>query len=108
MTSQQLSVRVAISSMKLAVERTDKFFSSLPEDQLSKEVVPGKNRSIYLWGHLTAIHDAMFAILGLGPRLHPELAAMFVSSPDKAPETSVCWRAERILERSKRQAASAV
>jgi hypothetical protein len=38
----------------------------------------------HLWGHLTAIHDAMFPILGLGERLYPEPDAIFVSSPDKA------------------------
>ena len=73
MTSQQLSVKVAINSWRLVLERTDKIFSTLSEDQLLKEVAPGKNRLIYLWGHLTASHDAMFPILGFGPRLHPEL-----------------------------------
>jgi hypothetical protein len=84
MTSQQLSVEVAIRSWRLAVERADKVFSSLSEGQLMKEIAPGKNRPIYLWGHLTAIHDAMFPILGLGARLHPELDVIFVSNPDKA------------------------
>ncbi len=83
MTSQQLSVRVAINSWKLVVERADKVFSNLSDSQLLKKVVaPGRNRLIYLLGHLTAIHDAMFSILGLGPRLHPELDAIFVSEPD--------------------------
>ena len=83
MTSQNLSVQVAINSWRLVMERTSKLFSGLTDDQLSKEVAPGKNRPIYLLGHLTAIHDAMFPILGLGDRLHPELDAIFVSSPDK-------------------------
>jgi len=83
MTPQQLSVKVAINSWRLVLERADKIFSNLTEDQLLKQVAPGKNRLIYVWGHLTAIHDAMFSILGLGPRLHPELDALFVSSPDK-------------------------
>ena len=83
MTSQQLSVKVAINSWRLVVERVDKIFSNLTEDQLLKQVAPGKNRLIYVWGHLTAIHDAMFSILGLGPRLHPELDASFFSNPDK-------------------------
>jgi hypothetical protein len=83
MTSQQLSVKVAINSWRLVVERADKIFSNLTEDQLLQQVAPGKNRLIYLWGHLAAIHDAMFSILGLGPRLHPELDAIFVSHPDK-------------------------
>jgi hypothetical protein len=83
MTSQKLSVQVAINSWRLVVERTNKIFSALTEDQLLKEIAPGRNRLIYLWGHLTAIHDAMFPILGLGERLCPELDRIFVSSPDK-------------------------
>jgi len=71
MTSQQSSVNVAINSWKLVVERAGKIFSNLTEDQLLKEAAPGKNRLIYIWGHLTAIHDAMFPILDLGLRLHP-------------------------------------
>jgi uncharacterized damage-inducible protein DinB len=66
------------------LERVNKTFSNLPDNQLLKEVAPGRNRLIYLWGHLTAVHDAMFPLLGLGERLHPELDAIFVSSPDKA------------------------
>jgi len=84
MTSNKLSLQVAINSWRLVVERASKIFSNLTDDQLLKEVAPGKNRLIYLLGHLTAIHDALFPILGLGERLHPELDAIFVSSPDKA------------------------
>ena len=83
MTSQKLSVQVAINSWRLVAERANKTFSNLTEDEFLREVAPGKNRLIYLLGHLTAIHDAMFQILGLGERLHPELDAIFVSSPDK-------------------------
>jgi uncharacterized damage-inducible protein DinB len=83
MTSHKLSVQVAINSWRLVAERANKIFSNLTADQFLKEVAPGKNRLIYLLGHLTAIHDAMFPILGLGERLHPELDAIFVSSPDK-------------------------
>jgi uncharacterized damage-inducible protein DinB len=84
MTSRELSVKVAINSWKLVVDRLDRTFSRLSEDQFSQEVAPGKNRIIYLLGHLTATNDAMFPILGLGARLHSELDAMFVSTPDKS------------------------
>jgi uncharacterized damage-inducible protein DinB len=83
MTSHKLSIQVAINSWRLVAERANKIFSSLTEDELLKEVAPGRNSLVYLLGHLTAIHDAMFPILGLGERLHPELDAIFVSSPDK-------------------------
>ena len=83
MTSQQLSVKVAINSWRLVAERAGKTFSNFTEDELFKEVAPGKNRVIYIWGHLIATHDAMFSILGLEPRLHPELDAIFISNPDE-------------------------
>lgn len=86
MTSHELPVKVAINSWRLVVERADKTFSQLPPDQLLAEVAPGKNRIIYLWGHLIAVHDRMFSILGLEPRLHPELDAVFIDNPDKARE----------------------
>ena len=97
-TSRELSVQVAINSWRLVLERANKALSNLPEDQLLKEVAPGRNRLIHLWGHLTAVHDAMFPILGLGERLHPELDAIFVSSPDQTGaqlpavgELRKCW-----------------
>jgi uncharacterized damage-inducible protein DinB len=84
MTSHELPVKVAINSWRLVLERADKTFTQLTPDQLLNEVAPGKNRIIYLWGHLTAVHDRMFSILGLGDRLHPELDAVFIDNPDKA------------------------
>jgi uncharacterized damage-inducible protein DinB len=84
MNSNELSVQVAINSWRLVLDRVNKTLSNLTDEQLLKEVAPGKNRLIYILGHLIAIHDAMFSILGLGERLHPELDAIFISSPDKA------------------------
>jgi len=83
-TAHELSVQVAIHSWRLVLERANKAFSNLADDQLLKEVAPGKNRLVYLWEHLIAAHDAMFPILDLGERLHPELDAIFISSPDNA------------------------
>jgi hypothetical protein len=59
------------------------FLGALSQEELQRELAPGKNRLIYLWGHLTAVNDRMVAILGFGERLYPELDAMFVSNPDK-------------------------
>jgi len=58
----------------------------LTEEQFLREVAPGRNRIIYLLGHLTAVHDAMHTVLDVGKRLHPELDAIFVSQPDGAIE----------------------
>jgi len=83
MTHEQLTVSVAIASWKNAVGRVDKILSELTEEQFLQEVAPGKNRIVYLLGHLTAVHDSIHTILGVGERLLPELDAIFVSKPDK-------------------------
>jgi hypothetical protein len=79
-------VTVTLNAFKANVEKADKFFSSLTEDELQKEVGPGRNRLVYLWGHLTAMHDRVIQLLGLGERLHPEFDALFLATPDKAAE----------------------
>jgi DinB family protein len=81
--SEQALVTAALSSWKTNIDRADRLFSPLNEEQLQIEVAPGKNRLIYLWGHLTAVHDRMLPLLGLGERLYPELDPLFITSPDK-------------------------
>jgi DinB superfamily len=83
MTNDELYVAVALNGWNGNIERADKIFSGLSNEEVLKEIKPGKNRLIYIWGHLTAIHDAMLPLLGIGRRLHPEFDVAFVSNPDK-------------------------
>jgi hypothetical protein len=83
MTPEQSFVATVIHAWKLNIERADKFFLPLTEEQLLREVAPGKNRLIYLFGHLVAVHDAMLPLLGIGPRRHPELDAAFLTGADR-------------------------
>src|SRR5258706_4614166 len=69
---------------KAQIERADKLFGSLSSEDVLREIAPGKNRLLYLWGHLTAIHDAMLPLLGIGERLYPEFDVAFVSNADKS------------------------
>jgi hypothetical protein len=85
--SEQGLVKAAVNSWKLNIKRADRLFSPLTEEQLLKEVAPGKNRLIYLWGHLTAVHDRMLPLLVLGQRVYPEFDALFLTNPDKAAPT---------------------
>ena len=82
-SNEELLLSGALSAWKTNIERADKLFSSLTPEQLEKEIAPGKNRLIYLWGHLTAVHDLMLPLLGLGPRLHAELDEPFLSKATK-------------------------
>lgn len=83
MTNEEIFAKTTINSWKLATDRLDQMFSSLSDEELQAEVAPGRNRVSYLLGHLTAVHDRLFPLLGLGQRLHPELDEEFLSEPDK-------------------------
>jgi hypothetical protein len=83
MTNDELYLAVALSGWMGNIERADKMFSGLSDQELLKEIAPGKNRLIYVWGHLTAVHDAMLPLLGIGRRLHPEFDVAFISNADK-------------------------
>jgi hypothetical protein len=86
MTPEQSLVATAILAWKQNVERAERLFFALDDEHLGKAIAPGKNRLIYLWGHLVAVHDGMLPLLDLGPRLHPELEATFVTESDRAVE----------------------
>jgi hypothetical protein len=75
---------LGLKGWKAQIERADKLFGSLSSEDVLREIAPGKNRLLYLWGHLTAIHDAMLPLLVLRERLHPEFDVAFVSNPDKS------------------------
>ena len=78
-TTEALYTNTALHAWKLIIARLDQMFSSMNDDELRREVAPGRNRIFYLMGHLTAVHDRLLPLLGLGGRLHPELDDDFVT-----------------------------
>jgi hypothetical protein len=83
-TAEHTLVASALLAWKQQLERAQKMFAPLNDEQLRKEIAPGKNRLIYLYGHLVAVHDGMRPLLDLGPRLHPELDAAFLTGKDRS------------------------
>jgi len=88
-TKIELLTRTAIASWKQVIGRVDELLSSTSDDGLEKEVAPGRNRIFYLVGHLAAVSDRLFPLLGLGERLHPEFDAEFLENPDTHAPTKV-------------------
>lgn len=76
--------KMANQAWQTHVDRTTKFINELSDEHLLKEIAPGKNRGIYLVGHLAAVHDMMSEILGFGKRAYPEYEALFLKAPDKS------------------------
>jgi hypothetical protein len=83
MTAEELMTANALNSWKLVVDRFSQGIAPLSDEQLQKQVAPGRNRLLYLVGHLTAVHDRLFPLLGFGARLHPELDDVYITNPDR-------------------------
>ena len=62
----------------------EKSLNALSDEQLFNEIAPGKNRGIYILGHLIAVHDDMIQLLDMGNKLYPELHNLFIKNADKA------------------------
>jgi DinB superfamily len=83
MAIDEVLVKSAVNSWRQIIGRIDKGLLPLSEEELQKQVAPDKNRLLYLLGHLTAVHDRMLPLLGLGERLHTELDETYISNPDR-------------------------
>ena len=88
MTQMEQFTSVAVKSWKQVLGQGDKMLASIQDDEFQREVAPGRNRIYYLVGHLAAVHDRLFTLLGVGERLHPEFDAKFLENPDRhSPDT---------------------
>jgi hypothetical protein len=87
MSVEQLMIQSALANWRLTIRRATNVFFGFTEEQFYQEIAPGKNRPIYILGHLTAMHDATLALLGLGQRSHLNLEEIFIKMPDRAVES---------------------
>ena len=96
--TKKLFIKMVLMSWETQNIRMNKLLDQLSDEQLSAETAPGRNRGIYLFGHLVAINDGMIPLLGLGEKKYPELEKPFVTTPDKSDlplpsvaELKKCW-----------------
>ncbi|MBA4057537.1 MAG: DinB family protein [Marivirga sp.] len=73
-----------LKAWTLQVKRINELLESLSNEDLLKEIAPGRNTGIYLLGHLTAVNDGILPLLGFCNKLYPDLEKVFISSPDKS------------------------
>ncbi|MBS1566282.1 MAG: DinB family protein, partial [Bacteroidetes bacterium] len=78
-----LFVKMSLDAWNQQLQRMNKTFSNFTDEELQLEVAPGRNRVIYLLGHMAAVHDRMLPLLGLGDRFYPQLDEAFIANPDK-------------------------
>lgn len=78
----ELFIRMVIAEWKKQTINLDKLLDAVSPERLSDAIAPGRNRGIYLVGHLVAVNDNIARILGLGEKLYPQLEAIFLTQPD--------------------------
>lgn len=84
MNAEHTIVKMLADRWFAGLKNFDTALDALSDEQLQRETAPGKNRGIYLLGHLVAVHDDMLRLLDFGAPLFPELRKPFLDSPDKA------------------------
>jgi hypothetical protein len=84
MSKDQIIIKMVLDRWYSLIKTGDTFLDSITDEQLQKEIVPNKNRGIYLLGHLIAVHDEVIPLLNFGDKLYPELYEPFLKSPDRS------------------------
>lgn len=83
MKNTDLVVKMILDRWDASIKNCDELLGGLSDETLLQEIAPGKNRGIYLLGHLVAVHDDMLRLLDMGEKLYPELYEPFIKAPDK-------------------------
>lgn len=84
MKQNEAMVKMVLDRWFALVKDFDTTLNVLTDDDLNREIVSGKNRGIYLLGHMVAVHDDMLPLLDFGQKMYPQLQQPFLKSPDKA------------------------
>ena len=83
MSTTETTLKMIFDRWSALVKNFDNSLDALTDDQLENEIAPGKNRGIYLLGHMIAVHDDMLRLLDMGDKMYPELYEPFINAPDK-------------------------
>lgn len=81
---QTLFIKMAMNAWENNQQKITAAFNRLSDEELETTIAPGRNRVVYLLGHLTAVNDMMLPILGFGARQYPQLDEAFIRNPDGA------------------------
>jgi hypothetical protein len=84
MDTNKIIVKMILDRWYGSVKNFEAALNALSDEQLQNEIAPGKNRGIYVLGHLIAVHDSMLQLMDMGDKIFPELSRPFLESPDRS------------------------
>jgi hypothetical protein len=82
-SQQQQIISQLINTWKTQSQAIGTFLDKYENDAYLNEIAAGRNRAVYVFGHIVSASDDMLPLLGFGDRLHPELQELFSANPDK-------------------------
>lgn len=80
--NKELFITMVLDAWHQKVKQLNKLFGELSDEQLEKQVAPGKNTGVYLLGHLAGVSNRMISLLGLGDEVTPSLYDTFVEKAE--------------------------
>ena len=83
MTQVNTMIKMVLDRWNGSIANLNKILNAISDEQLQKEIAPGKNRGTYLLGHLIAVHDDMLGLLDMGEKQYPQLFEPYIKSADK-------------------------
>lgn len=86
---ENLTKKTVLNSWKSVNHRFNEVISQFSEEDLKKEIAPGRNRVLYIVGHVTATNDRLFALLGIGERKYRDLDSAYIDQPDGAADDPI-------------------
>ena len=81
---KELFIKMVLSNWDLQVGRMNSLLGKLSNEELATPTAPGRNAGVYILGHLAAVNDGMFTILGLGEKLNPATEELFIRNPENS------------------------
>jgi hypothetical protein len=81
--NKELFIKMVLDAWNQKVSHLNKLFDELTDEQLERQIAPGKNTGVYILGHLAAISNRMIPLLGLGSEVNPALYDPFVEKAEK-------------------------
>lgn len=79
-----IMVKMVMDAWHSKIDAASNLWDALTDEELHSEVAPGRNRGIYLLGHLIAVHDHMLPLLGFGEQAYPQLTEIYITNADRA------------------------
>jgi uncharacterized damage-inducible protein DinB len=87
MENKNITIKMVLSAWNNGQEKINKLLGS-SDEELLMPVAEGRNKVSWIIGHMAAVNDSMFTILGLGNKVNTELYDHFSnqSKDNKAPD----------------------